>query len=515
MAIAGHRSPSDSHHSGIGDVVDGRYKIEGVLGRGNWSVVYRATSQRTGHPIALKMLLRGLPCGDERAEKRFFREAQITAALQHPNTLRVFDVGRTSGGALYIASEQLHGPTLEDELRDRADSGRFMSEAEVLEIADAVLRSLSEAHSRGMVHRDLKPGNIVLHSVGSEQVVKVLDFGIASLQSDRITPRGVSLGTPDYMSPEQCASQHLDGRSDLYSLGIILFRALAGRVPFVGENVFDVMKQHRELNAPSVRDLAPQVSEGLSLLIERALAKHPDHRFMDAASMREAVLRAARDLPTQPRLRARSSTRIPRVVVSTAPTQDTGSWRVSASDPVTAATQVATDSVGRVRSTAKYAQVTSQALEAHRTRGPDLQPAPPTPPAPLRPEERHATIRPTVETAAVPVDERGAANRTPARPQTSAMAAIPVRAKPDSEKTSNKSSRKHQSAPKSDAVSSEAPVGQSADDIEPNAQRVQGTDMASEGLARPPHPTDLSSRADKWPWVVLVIVMGWFLYRFW
>lgn len=372
MSIIGNRRPSDSHHAGIGDLVDGRYRIEGVLGRGTWSVVYRATAERTGHPIALKMLLRGLPCGDEHAEQRFFREAQITAALQHPNTLRVFDVGRTSGGALYIASEQLQGHTLEDELAGRVERKRTMSEVEALEIADSVLRSLAEAHDRGMVHRDLKPGNIVLHTVAGERVVKVLDFGIASLQGDRMTPRGVSLGTPDYMSPEQCARQDVDGRSDLYALGVILYRAVSGQVPFTGEDVFVVMKHHRETDAPDVRLVAPMVSEGLASVIDRALAKHPAERFHDARAMRAAIVRAARDLPEQPRLRAQSSSLIPRVIVSQAPRGDTGSWRVSAQDPVTAATQVVLEDTGRVRSTAKYTQVTTEALEAHRTRGPQL-----------------------------------------------------------------------------------------------------------------------------------------------
>ena len=155
-----------------------------MLGRGAWSVVYDASSARTGQPVALKMLLRGLPCGDESAEARFFREAKVTAALQHPHTVRVFDVGRTRGGALYLASERLEGPTLEAIIVEREAANGLMTPMEMAEILDGVLGSLAAGAP--------------------------------------ITARGVSLGTPDAMSPEQCANQELDGRSDLYSVAALL-----------------------------------------------------------------------------------------------------------------------------------------------------------------------------------------------------------------------------------------------------------------------------------------------------
>ncbi|HAN31452.1 MAG TPA: hypothetical protein DCQ06_07625 [Myxococcales bacterium] len=366
------KGPSDSHHGSIGDVVDERYQLLSVLGRGTWSVVYAAESLRTGQPVALKMLLRGLPCGDDHAEQRFFREAKVTAGLRHPNTLRVFDVGRTSGGALYIASERLEGLSLEEELHIRAQRKRPMSESEALEIIDATLRSLAEAHAQNLVHRDLKPDNIFLQDIAGERVVKVVDFGIAALRGHRITARGVSLGTPDYMSPEQCARQDLDGRSDLYALGVILYRALSGQVPFIGNDVFDVMNKHREAPPPDIREIVPQISEGTALIIDRALAKHPDDRFADARAMLQVVARAARDLPVALQFRPASSGSIPRPVITRAPSATTGSWRVSAADEVTAATQRAPQVAGRVRTTTKYAQVTAEAIAAYQNRGPAL-----------------------------------------------------------------------------------------------------------------------------------------------
>ncbi len=480
------------------------------MGRGTWSVVYRATAQRTGHPIALKMLLRGLPCGDAHAEQRFFREAQITAALQHPNTLRVFDVGRTSGGALYIASERLQGPTLEDELADRAARYRVMEETEVLEIADAVLRSLAEAHDRGMVHRDLKPANIVLHTVAGERVVKVLDFGIASLQGDRITPRGVSLGTPDYMSPEQCARQDVDGRSDLYALGVILYRAISGHVPFTGNDVFEVMQHHRQTDAPDVRDVSPAVSDGLALLIDRALAKHPGERFHDARAMREAVVRAARDLPVQPRLRAQSSAHIPRVIVSQAPTKDTGSWRVSAQDPVTAATQRDTEQTGRVRSTAKYTQVTSEDLEAHRMRAPELRlPGDTARPPPA--DGKHPSLAHTVVHEAVPLSVAVSRSGSSRSPSTTAPAAKTATAafRPTSRRATGSSGV--WVAP----TIRPTPVAPTVPPRRPSSAIIT-VSAPSPALTKPttPPPQLAGNKAPIWPWAALVagaVLLVWVL----
>ncbi len=375
MSTQGHRRPSHSHHARVGELVDGRYRIEGVLGRGSWSVVYDATQERTGQRLALKMLLRNLPLGDDEAEARFFREAQVTAALQHPNTLRVFDVGRTQGGALYIASQRLQGPTLEEVFAGLEAGGNAMTPAELAPILDAILGSLAEAHGRGLVHRDVKPGNVMLHEVGDEQFVKVLDFGISMLVAEAAQERGRSMGTPDAMSPEQCADQEIDARSDLYAVAALAFRGLAGRPVFVGDDVDDVLRQHREARAPDLRDVASQpISDALAAWVARGLAKHPKDRFDDARGMRDALRAAmAGEAGALPARHRASSWQIPAVAPEIVAVRQTGTWRVERREPVGAATQMLPPDAALPRSTAKYARVDPALVAAHRAQLPELE----------------------------------------------------------------------------------------------------------------------------------------------
>lgn len=387
------RRPSHSHHARVGELVDGRYRIDGVLGRGAWSVVYDAVNERTGQQVGLKMLLRNLPGGDASAEARFVQEAQIMASLQHPNTLRVFDVGRTPGGALYIAAQRLFGPTLEQVLQLQEAVGRPLSPAELTPVLEAVLGSLAEAHDKGLVHRDVKPANVMLHEVGGERFVKVLDFGIAMWVREAAQERGRLMGTPDAMSPEQCADQELDARSDLYAVAALAFRALAGRPVFLGEDVDDVLRQHREAAAPNLRSVAPQpISEALAGWVARGLAKHPKDRFQDARVMREVLREAIAAAPTisspvpveaaapdattalaSARHRA-SSWRIPALTPEIVTVRDTGTWRVERREPVGAAEQILPEDAALPRSTAKYGVVDAATLAEHRARFPALQP---------------------------------------------------------------------------------------------------------------------------------------------
>ncbi len=288
-----------------GDVVAGRYRIQGLLGRGGFGAVYQAAHTGTQQLVALKMMLASH--GDEDEIRRFYREAQITASLRHPNTVRVFDVGQTDNGTLFIAMELLQGPTLEDVLRDR----RILPQSEAIRIAIPVLRSLGEAHSKGLVHRDLKPANIMLSRIDGVHeededatVVKVLDFGIARSQESSLTGQGTALGTPAYMAPEQCQGADIDGRADMYSLAVILYRCICGRPPFADRNAMTVMFKHLQADIPdiSVTSLT-EVNEHFVGVIRRALSKTPDERFADARDMRRA-LEAAREgkafLGTQP-----------------------------------------------------------------------------------------------------------------------------------------------------------------------------------------------------------------------
>ena len=289
-----------------GDIVAGRYRVADVLGRGGFGAVYRAEHTGTRQQIALKMMLSGDSGGDDEEVRRFFREAQVTASLRHPNTVRVFDVGQTDKGALFIAMEMLRGPTLEGRLRELGAEGRVMAEKQAIAIGIPILRSLAEAHNKGLVHRDLKPANVMLTRVDEhadddddddddEMVVKVLDFGIARPSESSLTGAGTALGTPAYMSPEQCTGGELDGRSDLYALGVILFRAVAGRAPFADSNPLTLMFRHASAPPPDLASAAPQrLSDGFCECVMRALSKEPCERWESARQMRKA-LEAARD----------------------------------------------------------------------------------------------------------------------------------------------------------------------------------------------------------------------------
>ena len=286
----------DATRLDTGNIIEGRYRIKGTLGRGGFGAVYEAEHTGTGQMIAIKVMLADLSEHNVQAVRRFYKEAQVTAQLRHPNTVRVFDVGQTSEGALYIAMERLHGPTLEEALREVGSQGTAMTERQALDVAIPILRSLAEAHMMDLVHRDLKPANIMLTEVADEEaVVKVLDFGIARTRDSSLTGQGTALGTPAYMSPEQCMGGKVDGRSDLYSLGVILYRCVTGRTPFDDPNPLTVMYKHAHAPPPDPRQVAKsQLSEGFVVCVLKALAKKADDRFVTARAMR-LCLEAVRD----------------------------------------------------------------------------------------------------------------------------------------------------------------------------------------------------------------------------
>lgn len=225
----------------------------------------------------------------------FFREARVTAGLSSTNTVRVYDIGQDPDGPLYIAMELLPGKTLHGLLRERLTAGSALTEAETLEIGAQVLNSLAEAHDKKLVHRDLKPGNIILmDEPDGGWLVKVLDFGIARTEDSSLTAAGAAPGTPAFMSPEQCKGDAMDGRSDLYALGILLFACACGRLPFESRDTLQLMHMHLTQAAPDPRSLAKQpLSQGFAAVVLRALAKKPDDRFADAREMRRALLAVA------------------------------------------------------------------------------------------------------------------------------------------------------------------------------------------------------------------------------
>lgn len=279
----------------LNTVFAGRYRVVGTLGKGGMGAVYDAQHTGTGQRVAIKTLLIDT-VHDPAAVKRFFLEAKITAGLQHPNTIRVFDFGQSDEGLFYIAMERLQGVTLADRLAEYAAQGKRMSEQEAATIACAALRSLAEAHRVNLVHRDLKPSNLFLHDLGAgETVIKVLDFGIAKSgdQQQQLTQAGTALGTPAYMSPEQVMGQAVDARSDLYSLGVVLYQCVSGRVPFRGDSTFTVLMMQVNEAAPDLTQVAG-VSAVFAQLVGKALAKRADERYDTATAMREALEPLAR-----------------------------------------------------------------------------------------------------------------------------------------------------------------------------------------------------------------------------
>ena len=272
-------------------IISGRHRIIGAIGRGGFGAVYGAEHTGTAQKVALKILALDPTASDgDDVVKRFFKEAQVTANLKHPNTVRVFDVGQTDEGPLYIAMEMLQGASLEQILKRLAKSGQSMHEAQVLDIAIPVLKSLTEAHKVGLVHRDIKPANImVVQGPEDEPLVKVLDFGIARTTDSSLTGSGRALGTPQYMSPEQCRGKALDGRADLYALGIMLYRCATGQLPFANDDLMALMYAHTHEPLPHPQPVGDNpLSDGFVAMLRKATAKAADDRYAEAREMRMA-----------------------------------------------------------------------------------------------------------------------------------------------------------------------------------------------------------------------------------
>ena len=209
----------------LGRTIRNRYELTRLIGEGGMGVVYAAYDNQVERDCAIK-LVRAECMADKKFMTRFRRELEVTAQLRHPSTIRVFEHGETEDGRPYMVMELLTG----ESLADRLERGPI-PEIEALQYARQIAESLSEAHENGIFHRDLKPDNIFIESVGVSTVVKVLDFGIAGgIDSTRLTRAGEVFGTPQYMSPEQCNGQKLDHRTDIYSLGCILYEMLEGPV---------------------------------------------------------------------------------------------------------------------------------------------------------------------------------------------------------------------------------------------------------------------------------------------
>jgi serine/threonine-protein kinase len=284
----------------VGKTLDDKYRLEARLGVGGMGTVYRARHLLIDRTVAVKVLSQRF-VEDDAAQMRFRREAKAAGRLQHPNAVAVTDFGQTADGYVYIVMELLEGRTLREILAKEAPLDTARSVALMLQAAAAV----AAAHEAGIIHRDLKPANIfVVQNAEVPSVVKVLDFGIAKLAAETLeeedahtlTQVGAMIGTPRYMSPEQCDGAELTPAADVYSLGVILYEMLTGLVPFSGSTPLAIaMKHTSELPRPP-REVIPSIPEGLEAIVLHALEKSPADRPADAAEFRRELLAMAERL---------------------------------------------------------------------------------------------------------------------------------------------------------------------------------------------------------------------------
>lgn len=256
----------------------GGYNLVQELGKGGMATVYKAYQPTLERWVAVKVLEPAYISDDSEVLARFRREARAVAALRHPNILTVIDYGEEEGLA-YIVMEYVEGGTLKDRLR-----GEPFDWQRTLSLSVPVGRALAYAHEQGIVHRDVKPANILLPS---EDWPLLADFGLVKLQQARraLTQAGVILGTPDYTSPEQALGESIDHRADIYALGVVLFEMVTGQLPFKADRAFDMLLAHINEPPPSPRSLVANVPEAVEKVILKALAKSPDERYLHMSDM--------------------------------------------------------------------------------------------------------------------------------------------------------------------------------------------------------------------------------------
>jgi HAMP domain-containing protein len=274
----------------------GRYQILGQIGRGGMATVFKAHDPGLGRDVAVKFLHATL-CADEEYRARFLREARAAGGLSHPNIVTVHDVGEIDGRP-YMAMELLEGQTLSDTMQE----GQALPVRDVIIMGIQLSRALDYAHSRGVVHRDIKPGNIML--VKATRTIKVADFGIAHVDTPGATQRtrvGDIIGTPQYMSPEQAMGEKLDGRSDLFSLGIVLYQMLTGQRPFQGEGLVALVMKITHEEPPPMEKLRPNIPPALRRVVERCLSKERDKRFQTGRELTDALIKVLGEVDAEVR----------------------------------------------------------------------------------------------------------------------------------------------------------------------------------------------------------------------
>jgi serine/threonine-protein kinase len=274
----------------IGATVDRRYLLKREIARGGAGAVFEAEHIYTRRSVALKLLLPEQRWAPE-PRARLLREALALSAARHPGVVAALDAGETEDGTPYLVLELLEGRSLEGILAVR----RRIGAAEVAWLGARLCEALAAAHRRSIIHRDIKPSNVfVARDEQGSEVIKLFDFGVARMPSEqsKLTEDGALLGTPEYMAPEQLFARDVDGRTDLYAVGVTLYECLAGVVPFEGSFGEVLLKSSTE-PLPPLRQRAPEVTAELAAVIERALEREPDARFADALAMAQALREAA------------------------------------------------------------------------------------------------------------------------------------------------------------------------------------------------------------------------------